>query len=151
FNAELAVPKIDDFETLEEMTEAYFTFFDLMKSKLVEKRSGKQEDLIRKITHLIETHFTDPNLSLNYVADELNMSSYHISRVYRQQTLTTIVDMINHVRMEKAKELLTTTECSVSDIAEKTGYTSSSYFHRMFKKIYGVTPSEFRNAHPKKK
>ncbi|WP_337100515.1 helix-turn-helix transcriptional regulator [Paenibacillus sp. YIM B09110] len=151
FNAELAVPKIEDFETLEEMTEAYFTFFDLLKSKLVEKRSGKQEDLIRKITHLIETHFNDPNLSLNFVADELNMSSYHISRVYRQQTLTTIVDMINHVRMEKAKELLTTTEYSVSDIAEKTGYTSSSYFHRMFKKIYGVTPSEFRNAHPKKK
>ncbi|MDQ0114603.1 helix-turn-helix domain-containing protein [Paenibacillus harenae] len=150
FNAELAVPRIEDFETLEEMTDAYYAFFDLLKSKLVEKRSGKQEDLIRKITHLIETRFTDPNLSLNYVADELNMSSYHISRVYRQQTLTTIVDMINHVRMENAKELLTTTECSVSDIAEKTGYASSSYFHRMFKKIYGVTPSEFRNAHAKK-
>lgn len=147
---ELAVPKIEGFETADEMTAAYYSFFDLVKSRLVEKRSGKQEDLIRKIIHIIETRFTDPNLSLNFVADELGMSSYHISRVFRQQTLTTIVDMINNVRMEKAKELLTASDSSVADIAERTGYTSSSYFHRMFKKMYGVTPSEFRNANARK-
>ncbi|WP_168123895.1 helix-turn-helix domain-containing protein [Paenibacillus sp. HB172176] len=143
---ELVVPAFEQYETKEDMLEDFFSFFDLLKSKIVEKRSNKQEDLIQRITHIIETRYNDPNLSLNYVAEELKMSTYHISRVYRQQTLTNIVDMINHVRMEKAKELLIQSEQPVTQIAESTGYTSSSYFHRIFKKITGVTPSEFRNA-----
>ncbi|PWW00973.1 AraC-like DNA-binding protein [Paenibacillus cellulosilyticus] len=143
---ELIIPRIEQYETLEEMTNAFHQFFDLLKSKFVEKRSSKQDDLIRKINEIITSQFDNASLSLNYVADELKMSSYHISRVYRQQTMTTIVDTINAVRIEKSKELLVATELSVTEIAERTGYTNSSYFHRIFKKIIGVTPSEFRKA-----
>jgi len=140
------LPDIAEYETLDELTERYYALFDALKLKLVEKRSNKQEDLIRRITELIETRYGDPNLSLNFIAEELKMSPYHISRVYRQQTLNNIVDRINQVRMDKAKELLIQSENSVAEIAELTGYTNSSYFHRIFKKINGVTPSEFRKA-----
>ncbi len=140
------IPNIDHYETLEEMTAAVQDFFETLKSKVFEKRSNKQEDLIRKINDIIATRYYDPNLSLNYVSEELKMSTYHISRVYRQHSFTTIVDMINNVRIDKAKELLTSTEEPVSEIAERTGYTNSSYFHRIFKKTTGVTPSEFRKA-----
>jgi two-component system response regulator YesN len=139
-------PNFRSYETLEEMCRDYYLFFDQFKANLIEKRSGKQEELIRKINQIISERYADPNLSLNLISDVLNMSSYHLSRVYRQQTLVTIVDTINHVRMEHAKEQLIKTDNPVSEIAEKTGYTSSSYFHRMFKKMYGVTPSEYRNA-----
>ncbi|MFB9275980.1 helix-turn-helix domain-containing protein [Cohnella cellulosilytica] len=141
-----AIPDIAECETLEELTERYYALFEVLKLRLVEKRSGKQEELTRRITELIETQYADPNLSLNYIAEELNMSPYHISRVYRHQTLNNIVDRINQVRMDKAKELLIQSEHSVAEIAERTGYTNSSYFHRIFKKINGVTPSEFRKA-----
>lgn len=146
FGTEIVVPSFENFETLEEMTAAFDDFFDSLKSRIVEKRSGRQEELIRKINDMIVEHYMDSNLSLNYIADTLNMSTYHISRVYRQQTLTTIVDVINQVRMDHAQKMLLASDAPVSEIAEKTGYTSSSYFHRMFKKLYGVTPSEFRNA-----
>ncbi|QGG54615.1 helix-turn-helix domain-containing protein [Paenibacillus sp. B01] len=143
---ELVIPRIERYETLEEMTEAFHRFFDQLKTKLVEKRSSKQDDLIRKINDIIQSRFHEPNLSLNYVAEELKMSTYHISRVYRQQTMSTIVDTINAVRIEKAKELLLATELSIADISERTGYTNSSYFHRIFKKGIGVTPTEFRKS-----
>ncbi|MCR2802306.1 AraC family transcriptional regulator [Paenibacillus soyae] len=146
----LTPPRFEDYETLEEMTDGYYRFFDELKDTLVAKRSSRQEDLILRITEMIDTRFADPNLSLNFIAEQLDMSTYHISRIYRQQTLTTIVDMINQVRIGKAKELLGSTELSVAEIAEQTGYTSSSYLHRIFKKLNGVTPAEYRSAHSAK-
>lgn len=143
---ELIIPNIDHYETLEELTADVHALFETLKLKAFEKRSNKQEDLIRKINEIIATRFSDPNLSLNYVSDELKMSSYHISRVYRQHTLTNIVDVINNVRIEKAKEFLVRSDEPVSEIAERTGYTNSSYFHRVFKKTTGVTPAEYRKA-----
>ncbi|MDG0808114.1 helix-turn-helix domain-containing protein [Cohnella rhizosphaerae] len=121
-------------------------FFGQLSARVFEKRSNKQEDLIRKINALIETRYDDSNLSLNAISEELKMSTYHVSRVYRQHTFTTIVDMINHVRIEKAKAILASTDDPVAEVAERTGFTNSSYFHRMFKKLTGVTPVEFRKA-----
>ncbi|SEN96804.1 AraC family transcriptional regulator [Paenibacillus sp. OV219] len=145
-NADIGLPYVDTFETLEELTACYFAFFDQIKIKLSDKRSGKQENISRRVNALIEERYADPNLSLNGIADELELSSFHVSRVYRQQTFAAIVDVINKTRMDKAQELLRQTELSIVEIAERTGYTNSSYFHRMFKKTFGVTPAEFRKS-----
>ncbi|BBI35917.1 helix-turn-helix domain-containing protein [Cohnella abietis] len=134
-------------ETLDEVAIEYFKIFDEVKSTLVDKRSNKVEDLIRRINEIIDLRYPDPNLSLNMIADELNLSTYYISRVYRQQTLKSIFDVINQLRMNKAKVLLLETNSSIAEIAEQTGYTNSSYFHRLFKKFNGVTPSDYRKAH----
>lgn len=138
------IPTPDHFETVQELNEVFFSLFDDIQTKLSTKRSTKQGDLIRKINELIHKEYANPNLSLNWIADELDMSSIYLSRVYKQQTLAAIVDVINNVRLERAKEYLESTDCSIVDIAVKSGYTSSSYFHRMFKKSFGVTPSDYR-------
>ncbi len=143
---EWQIPKFENFETLEQLSEAYNHFFDELIFKIGEKRSGKQELLTRKIEALIDERYADHNLGLNLIADEFGMSSSHLSRVYRQQTLTTIVDVINQVRMKHAQRLLQETDFPVTEIAERTGYTNSSYFHRMFKKMFGVTPAEYRKS-----
>lgn len=140
----IQIPTPDHFETIHELNAVFFALFDDIQSKLSTKRSTKQGDLIRKINELIHMEYANPNLSLNWIADELDMSSIYLSRIYKQQTLSAIVDVINHVRLEKAKEYLQNTDCSIVDIAVKSGYTSSSYFHRMFKKSFGVTPSDYR-------
>lgn len=140
------IPTPDHFETINELNDVFFSLFDDIQMKLSMKRSTKQGDLIRKINDLIQKEYANPNLSLNWIADELDMSSIYLSRVYKQQTLATIVDVINNVRMERAKEHLENTDLSIVDIAVKSGYTSSSYFHRMFKKSFGVTPSDYRKT-----
>ncbi|CAM4447906.1 AraC-like DNA-binding protein/uncharacterized membrane protein [Paenibacillus endophyticus] len=138
------IPSPDHFETIEELNEVFFSLFDDIQAKLSTKRSTKQGDLIRRINDLIHQEYANPNLSLNWIADEMDMSSIYLSRVYKHQTLAAIVDVINSVRLERAKEYLENTDCSIVDIAVKSGYTSSSYFHRMFKKSFGVTPSDYR-------
>ncbi|MCZ8523423.1 MULTISPECIES: AraC family transcriptional regulator [Paenibacillus] len=143
---EAYVPSLDCFETLQELLEAFSAFFDELRSKQAEKRSMKQEDLIRKVNDMIGREYADPNLCLNKIADSLDLSSIHLSRVYKQQTLAAIVDVINTTRMEHAKRLLLETDLPVAEIAERIGYTSSSYLYRMFKKNFGVTPTDFRKA-----
>lgn len=143
---EVYMPSADDVETVEELTASFRTFVEEVRSKLAEKRSVKQGDLVRSVNGLIEKHYADPNLCLNWIADQLNLSSIYVSRVYKQQTLHAIVDVINDYRLDKAKAHLEGSDSSIADIADRTGYTSTSYFHRMFKKRFGVTPSEYRKA-----
>ncbi|GGI44123.1 hypothetical protein GCM10008018_05530 [Paenibacillus marchantiophytorum] len=133
-------------ETIEEIEAAFFESFDEIKKRLDEKRSMKQDDLIRKINDMIDLNCGNPNLCLNWIADILDMSPIYISRVYKQNTLNAIVDVINTMRMDRAKDLLKQSGLSVAEIAEKIGYTNSSYFYRMFKKNFGVTPTDFRKA-----
>jgi AraC-like DNA-binding protein len=97
--------------------------------------SLKHEDMIKKMNEIIERNYSNPNLCLNSIAEELDMSPIYISRLYKQHTLIALTDVIQDVRMNKSKELLKESNLSVADIAEKTGFTSSSYFYRLLKNL----------------
>ncbi|MCA0756937.1 AraC family transcriptional regulator [Paenibacillus sp. N4] len=140
------IPAPDKFETIGELKDVFFSLFEDIQAKLSMKRNNKQEELVRKINELVDKEYANPSFGLNWIADELGMSSIYVSRIYKQQTLNAIVDVINNVRLERAKEQLEQTDLSVIDIALKCGYTSSSYFHRMFKKSFGVTPTDYRKV-----
>ncbi|WKL00713.1 AraC family transcriptional regulator [Paenibacillus amylolyticus] len=135
---------VKDAEDISEVHEHFYRMFDELGSKVEEKRTLKHEELIRKINGIIERDYADPNLCLTSIADELGMSPIYVSRLYKQLTLKGLTDVINETRIAKAQHLLVETENSVADIAERTGFTNSSYFYRMFKKFNGVTPNDYR-------
>jgi len=140
------IPTLDKLETIDELYNVFFNLFDDIQAKLSFKRVTKQDDLIRRVNELIAKEYANPNFSLNWIADELDMSSIYLSRVYKQHTLSAIVDVINQIRLEHARVYLEQSDLSVIDIALKCGYMSSSYFHRMFKKNFGVTPADYRKV-----
>ncbi|PYI54270.1 AraC family transcriptional regulator [Paenibacillus flagellatus] len=134
----------DRVEVLDEILDQFNGIFDRLSKRLEDKRSAKQEELVRRINEIIERDYGNPNLCLNSIADELDMSPIYLSRLYKQLTFYTLTDVIQDVRMKESKRLLLESDCSVADIAKMTGFTSSSYFYRMFKKSNGVTPNDFR-------
>ncbi|MCL6603801.1 MAG: AraC family transcriptional regulator [Paenibacillus sp.] len=140
----LITSAVDELETMEEVNEAFQSAIEQLHGLIVEKRNNKQEDLIRKINGIVEEKYADPNLSLNAIAQELDLSPSHLGRIYKHMTMETLVDVVNRTRVEKSAELLNRTTESVSEIAEKTGFTNTSYFYRMFKKYYGLTPNDYR-------
>ena len=140
----LITSSVDEMETIDEVNEAFQSAIEQLHGLILEKRSNKQEDLIRKINGIVEEKYGDPNLSLNAIAQELDLSPSHLGRIYKHMTMETLVDVVNRTRVEKSAELLNRTTESVSEIAEKTGFTSTSYFYRMFKKYYGLTPNDYR-------
>ena len=89
-------------------------------------------------------HFTDPNLMLQDVAKAVNMSNSRFSTVFSQQTGQTFTEYLIYLRLNKAKEMLRTTNVKSSQIARESGYNDSHYFSYIFKKNVGITPSEYR-------
>ena len=89
-------------------------------------------------------HFTDPNLMLPDVANAVNMSKSRFSAVFSQYTGQTFTEYLIQLRLNRAKELLKTTNYKNSQIAQETGYNDSHYFSYIFKKNIGMTPSEYR-------
>ncbi|CAG7654973.1 AraC family transcriptional regulator [Paenibacillus allorhizosphaerae] len=144
-----ALASLNQVEVIEEITTQFFGIFDRLSKQLEERRSSKQDELVKRINEIIEREYANPNLCLNSIADELDMSPIYISRLYKQMTFFALTDVIQEVRMNKSKQLLLESDYSVADIAKQTGFTNSSYFYRMFKKSNGVTPNDFRKQAPR--
>lgn len=134
----------DTAETLEDINNQFFALFEDIRLRLDRKKNSKHDELIKKINDMIDTQYANPDLSINVIADLLDMSSVYLGRLYKQYTLVSVGDYISEVRINKAKELLLENKYSVCEISEKIGFLNSSYFYKVFKKFTSVTPNDFR-------
>ena len=111
--------------------------------------AGKQksgEALTKAAIAYLEMHSTE-KFSLQEIAASLYVNGCYLLRTFRQQTGVTLLHCHHSIRCEKAKELLTGTDQSISGIGETVGYISSSHFSHIFRKMVGCTPTEYRKAH----
>jgi len=97
------------------------------------------------ILEYIEDHFSE-KITLSFLAEYGNVSSAHLSRVFKQMTGLNVSEYIKMKKILNAKQLLLKTEENVSSIAEQCGFESMPYFHRTFKKIMDMTPSQYRHS-----
>lgn len=136
-------------ETIAEMKTRLYEVISLMIAKLQEKRNAKRRsgDVIRDIICYIDEHYDNPDISLNYLADKYEISPSYLSKTFKDFTTTNFVDYVIRVRMDAARSLLTNPSLSVNQVAEQVGYANVTSFMRSFKKINGMTPSEFRQMH----
>lgn len=110
---------------------------------LVEKKS-LEYDLYRKAIIYISQNYTK-NLSLNAVARQLGVSTAHLSRILNQKSGSKFTDIVNTLKIYKAKKMLEETSLSISEIAFETGYGSIRNFNRIFKKYFNCNPRDIRN------
>lgn len=88
----------------------------------------------------------DSELSLKSVADQLFMNRTYISEVFKQKTGISFIEYLTMVKMERAKHLITTQDMKSYEIAEKLGFKDSDYFSKIFKKVSGLSVTEFRQG-----
>lgn len=88
-------------------------------------------------------------ISLDAVAAKACMSKYHFSRSFKKATGTTYRDYLNRCRIEKAKDLLSNSSMQITEIAFAVGYTDITNFERIFKRIAGLAPSQYKPAQHK--
>ncbi len=98
--------------------------------------------LIKNVISIIEKEYANPNLSLAYIAEKLDMNPSCISREFKNKTNTKYIEYLTGVRIEKAKELLQQ-GLPVEDVIENWGYFNISTFKRAFKKHTNMTISSF--------
>lgn len=102
--------------------------------------------LVRQAVAFIREHHAD-KLSLQDVADHCYVSQWHLSKLLHKHLDQTFYDLLNNVRVERAKELLNNPALRISEISEIVGYADTAHFSRVFKKSAGVSANEWRNLH----
>ena len=104
-----------------------------------------QRTLLQQIDQYVEQNFKN-KISLDEIADELHVNRSYLSRFYKNKTGINLFDTILNLRIEAAKEYLLNTDMKTYEISEAIGVDDAGYFQKMFKKITGVSPKEFREA-----
>lgn len=112
----------------------------------LEQRRNRIQQLSQQVVNRIESGYSDSNLSPTRIADEMGMSSAYLGRLFRESMQQSISQYISQVRIQKAEELLRTTDTSVESIAGSVGFSNVKYFYVVFKNLTGQTPMQYRKS-----
>lgn len=105
---------------------------------------SSKNDSMQEVLSIIREEYHE-KLSLSFVANRIHLNANYLSRKFYEEIGIGFADYLNAYRLEMAKKLLINQrDMSMAVIAEKAGFNSQHYFSAMFKKQFGVTPSEFR-------
>ena len=128
------------------MDDIYSLMFEMVKvyCQLVNKYSVKDySPTVQKVVVMIESNLSS-DLTLSELATSLNINASYLSTVFKKETGKTVTAYVNEKRIELAQELLRTTNLQIQTIAQYCGIIDVHYFTRLFKKITGVSPKQFR-------
>lgn len=115
-------------------------------SRVLTQIHSKDNHIIHDIAQYLEQHYHD-EISLQQIAGKFFLSREYISRKFKQEFGVTLSDFLGRIRIEKAKTLLLNPQIRIAQIAEMVGYQDEKYFSKVFKKMEGFTPNEYRKKH----
>lgn len=122
----------------DEFIERYFNFLNSLSS-------SKYSREVNRALEYITAHYKE-DIGLQNMADYLHLNESYFSFVFKKETGQNFTDYLNLLRIEKAKELLRISEMTVSDVWCKVGYSSLSYFSRVFKQYTLIGPGEYKRS-----
>ncbi|HLV09522.1 MAG TPA: AraC family transcriptional regulator, partial [Halanaerobiales bacterium] len=114
-----------------------------LKNLIAEYNLNEKYFLIGRAKKYIHAHFTE-DISLSEVAEQINISSGYLSSLFKDVEEKGLNEYLTELRIAEAKRMLRNSSNKIYRISELIGYNNPYYFSRVFKKITGLTPSEFR-------
>lgn len=133
--------KLFRYESIEALTEEGLK---ILHSLLMDAQNSFSEGIADKIRMYMNRHLQE-DFTLDNLSRSLNYSTAYLSRLIKKSTGQTFSELLQDMRLEKARQLLRETDSKVSSVAQQVGYNDVSYFISVFKKKTGVTPSEYRS------
>ena len=136
---------------LEIKSELLHLFF-LLYSQVPYQRSSQEHreitEKLKLVLQFIQDHYQQ-GITVKELAELCHFSEYHFMRFFKRHMNMTSIEYLNQYRLEMASRQLAETNLSVTSIALESGFNNISYFNRVFKRKFGVTPMEYR-AYSKK-
>lgn len=124
---------------------------ETLKKRETEKNSGYKKRDIMDVLNYIYENYLDDNFSVKSMASHFQTSVSNISHFFKKNMEVTTSQYVEQIKLERAKEMLRTSDKKVSEIAEILRYANSTAFIEMFKKYEGVTPGVYRESSDKEK
>lgn len=135
---EVALERNDQKQRIERMEK-------IVDTRLMSTSDGNNQysEPVREAINYIEAHLEEP-ISLRELAEVSHMNANYFSVLFKEHTGLTFSDYLTRRRVQRAKELIVGTTLSVNEISERVGYQTAKYFIKVFRKLEGMSPGQYR-------
>ncbi|MBO5070720.1 MAG: response regulator [Roseburia sp.] len=130
--------KTDIVNYIKELYQSYLTNQSMLSA------NNRNSQLTEQVKLYIMKNLNNPQLSVASIADHFGFSSDYLSRSFKRDIGVSLTAYIGHLRLNQACRLLMNTQLSIAEIAQCTGYSSTNYFCRSFKKLLDISPTDYR-------
>ncbi|MFC3559287.1 two-component regulator propeller domain-containing protein [Pedobacter jamesrossensis] len=124
------------------LKERYLKDYQVQAHDLV--HSSKDKAFLNQLISIIEEKLEDPELNIDYIIKKLGTSKTPLSKKIKGVTGQSMIEFIRSFRLKKAMEIMTNEDVLISEVIYRVGILSQSYFSNIFKKEFGITPSQFQ-------
>lgn len=135
------------YESMVKLLSIFAQHISMVSNQIAVQHDNAEPPVITKAKAFIEQNHAE-DLSLGAVAKAVNTSTFYFCKMFKKATGINFTEYVSRVRIEKSKNLLLNPNLRVSEIAYEIGFQSLTHFNRVFKKIVGQSPTEFRSQLP---
>lgn len=125
------------------MALSYFISSFIFNSNYHQPEGEKKEDIIDRSINFMQQNFNKP-LTLHEIAQSISMSASHFSYLFKNKTGYSPIEYFNHLKIQKACQYVLFTDLRIKEIASQVGFDDQYYFSRLFSKLMGIAPLEYR-------
>jgi two-component system response regulator YesN len=143
FYFESLLSESTELNSVEQFAEWVKKKLDLVMQKVANAYNEIDDNVIRRTINYIQENY-DQDLTLERVAEEVHLNPSYLSHVFKEETGNNFINYLTKIRLEKAQELLKNSKDNITKIANQVGYQNANYFSQVFKKEFGLTPTQYR-------
>lgn len=121
---------------------------NIIRREIYRSYSDQNRGISHKVARYVRENYSDSGLSVNRISAEMNYSANYLGNAFKREYGESITDYLNQYRVEMAKKLMDETDMRVYEIAFAVGFNDQHYFSKIFRRIAGASPSEYRDAGP---
>lgn len=139
--------ELDLLPDVDAVTDQLRSFTKNILESMAESRRQTESRPIREARRYIIDHFRESGISLEQVAETVGLNPSYFSLIFKREAGSGFLEFLTAVRVDYAKELLRTSKQTVAQIASAVGYSDAKYFTRLFRRMVGIKPSEYRKLY----
>lgn len=136
--------KLRGFETIKEINNWVKTLTDTVITYQKNNHNQKLSRPVLRAKEFIKENYSNQDLNLKMLSEHIGLSENHFCSVFTKEIGHSFTDYLTHFRIEKAKELILNTDFKVYEISEMVGYANTEHFSRVFKKVTGCSPNNYK-------
>lgn len=144
-NAFSSLSSLNDKKLIKDFTQSFLLECTAAISNI---RKTATNPIIKKVCDYVEENLTQ-DISLEMAADYAGVSSFYLSKLFKEEKGETYINYVSDKRLEKSCQLLVETDLSIKEITAEVGYNDQNYYSRIFKTKYGLSPKEYRKEKQK--
>ncbi|MFC5651454.1 helix-turn-helix domain-containing protein [Paenibacillus solisilvae] len=135
----------EDFDTLDELEASFFRILESYSRQLNQLQEGRHyHQLMRDIREYIEEHYANSELSLEFLSDKFDINAKYLSQLFKEEFGENFLDFLADLRIQHAKRWLVEQSDSIQDVGERVGYANAATFRRVFRRVEGISPVDYR-------